>query len=330
MISRREPTWRKQANLEHEAVETLPHVDARDVTPTEGWNRAVALIPDAVLSFRHAATTNLSADYAEFNDRLLRAILQIPFASLSTVPDRKLYLGKLISAARIEIQKANDARVSQEFGERTETIQSSVMQLLWLIVPIHQKEPNFIFSTSVSLDVDYGMDLIGSRGFWIPANNELRVQMFVWQAKARKAGLTDKEIRDVREEYREKQARIPEDVDPNPEWLRRRLESRLRRPFTRAEIGAASNRLDTALTMVLRLTNEINNPARSTFEKFYFQDRIHRLQTLFPGANAGAAVMPPRINILRTPVIRFLVDTEQGTRSLTDAQAESWPNPPAP
>lgn len=304
-------------------VKLLPQASVEQKNAFEVvWAKARVGIEKAAEAFCRSQSI---MDLARFNDMALRAVLQLPDSMLRNSRDRELFFDKLMREARAHVSRNLPGTAQQEFGERTVSFRSSILQLVGFVVADRQRSPDNLFATSVHFDVHYGIDLIKMRSWWNDQLARLDISVGLYQAKGSRTGLSDAEVRDVASKYRPKQARVLAEVEFDPDWLVAR--TRERSGVTEKDVVESLKDAERAIALVRKMAEARPSTA---LEQFVHKDRLYRLSQVFRPGGSPSEGNAPHLKMVPQPAFRFIVDTRQGTKILTDIEAEQYPTPVAP
>ncbi len=335
MFSRTKPSWRKNSNASQEKIELLPQADG-SVTFVDAMQRVDKEMPAIMKALGQIERTSgtSSIEFAILNDMLLRLMLQFPQTALRSESDRALVVDKVFTAMRGYIAKKHPGSLAILFGNNTESLRSSLLQLMWIVCSEREQQrltpdrPEALYATCVSLDVDYGVDLMAARGYWNKDRRLLIVQLNVWQAKASRSGLSEKEVRDVAQVYAPKLAAFTQDTQIDPDWLHARAEKKVNGPLARHLFDGAMNNAAAAIALI-GVTETTLGRRISPYDRFVLSDRQYRLSQVFP-PEVPKVQSRPVLHVAQAPVIRYLLDTDRGRKILSQEEAGQWPKPVPP
>lgn len=331
----REPTKVEYANV-------IPLADSRYASQ-EDVERALANLDERTLKRVEKAVSQFLAspeieDLGKFNDLVLRAYLKLP-ARIRETQQGQVFFDKIRRKAnemmadrRRSIDRINenpyvvqllDSSV-EEMGSNLLSLESSVMQLARLVSSQAQTHPDRVFATGVNLDVRYGIDLIGADVAFDEKQNQLIVDLVLWQAKASRAGLSADEVRRLPQRYVRQQEAVKKELEFDASWVQEHLLDRRPEPSLELDDETVFDIVAGEIEQLSTFQNKLGD--LSPQDRFLAELRLYRL--LEAAAEKFEGEMPeqfprPRI-VVGTIDFRYLLDTKVGTKDLKEDDLASF------
>lgn len=331
----REPTREEYANV-------IPIVDSRYANRDMEEQALAALEGKTIKQIERAVSRFLASpeieDLGKFNDLIFRAYLKLP-ARIRETQQGKIFFDKIrrkaneiMAERKRSIDRVNenpyvvqllDSSV-EEMGRNLLNLESSAMQLARFVSSQAQTHPDRVFATGVNIDVRYGIDLVGADVQFDQSASRLIVDLKLYQAKASRAGIPDHDIRDLPRKYVGQTRAINEDLEFDPEWVKRELLDR--RPEPGIDIGEeeAFDIVAGELTELASIQEQISG--LSAQDRFLAELRLYRLLMTAVdkfGGDLPAGVKKSEI-VIGDIEFRYLVDSTSGTQDLSVAEAEQF------
>jgi hypothetical protein len=288
----------------------------------------------AVDTFLHSAELE---DLAKFNDLMLRSFLRLP-THIRETQNGKLFFQKMARTAREIIARKRvainvkdepeQARLamdaSEEMGRNLDTLESSVFQLAGFIASESRVHPDRIFATGVNIDTRYGVDLVGAEARFDWQKNCLIFDLFLYQAKASRKGLTKEEVRAVATRYQGRKRAVRDELVFDADWVRRELFGRRPEPSFDFEDEKALDILTSTFEKISEMYENLQN--LNSLDRFYVMAKLYsRLKVLADefDCEVPAHFSEPRISLGKIE-FRYLVDTVRGTEDLSEEEAGGY------
>jgi hypothetical protein len=333
--SQREPTRIEYANV-------IPIVDSRYASREESDRALASLEGKTKKRVERAVDRFLSSpgieDLGQFNDLVLRAYLKLP-ARIRETQQGRTFFEKICKAAnsimaqrKRTIDRVNenpyvvsllDASV-EEMGRNLLTLESSVMQLARFVSYQAQSNPKRVFATGVNIDVRYGIDLVGADVDFDQEENQLTVNLILWQAKASRVGASANEVRGLSQRYRGQRNAVVEELEFDAGWVQAHLLDRRPEPNLELDDETVFEIVAGEIEQLSAIHQKLDS--FSAQDRFLAELRIYRLLEAAAaefGGKIPEGFTRPRIAV-GTVDFRYLVDTITGTQDLNEDDVGSF------
>ena len=295
------------------------------------------LMERAVEAFLHSAENE---DLAKFNDVMLRAFLKLPERVRQTSQGSVFYAKmvrtarEIVAAKRVAINAIDDplgARLcedaSMEIGKNLDSLESSVFQIARFLLRQSRAHPDRVFATGINIDVRYGIDLVGVDSRFDEEEERLLIDLFLYQAKASRVGLSAQDVRGLPTRYANKKLAAKEELELDADWVRRELLGRNPEPSLELEDERALDILIGTYGSLRILSREYSmrqnlKPADRFRVSSLMYSQLGILANKL-GVEMPAHIAKPRIDIGEVE-FRYLVDTVRGTEDLSEDEAREY------
>lgn len=260
-------------------------------------------------------------DNAKLNDIYLRAAMRFPESVQANPRAFKAELQRIIDQSNAILEASGEPHGRRrEFIDSLERLTLSVAQISRFVRESRGKNADFRFATSVWMDAYYGIDLLRAWPIWVPEKNALDIFVTGYQAKASSGGLEATQIRDLVTQYAPKKALAERDLAFDPAWVQEAAMEPL--------ADLTGNQLDSALRDLARarkLLARMTNPGTTPFDKWRAEYVRSQLAGQFADALGLERTPGPAIRQRGTGLnLRFVVDTREGLKDLTEEVAKSY------
>ncbi len=184
-----------------------------------------------------------------------------------------------------------------------------------------RSHPNRIFATGINLDVRYGIDLVGADTRFDHGKNRLLINLFLYQAKASRFGLSASDVRELSARYADKKSATKEELTLDVDWVKRELLDQRCEPGFEFDDETSLAILTESLSELHAQRLNIDN--LNALDRFIVGLRLYsavRTLALDFGVDIPRNIVRPQIDVGEVE-FRYLVDTERGTEDLSEDEA---------